>query len=147
MTKLCHGRQWHCRTTRTINLHYASLPQAMQWPDGRSKHTRQWLGCGNSIPRYVFPLSKTCWALGGPKTSRDTQKDCGEPGCPNDHRSQVLARGDEVIERGTSVVGTFRTWHDVRLESVKRSKADNTIQGRQVRLGPEAGIGRRSGDV
>ena len=50
------------------------------------------------IPRYVFPISKTCWALiGVPKTSRDTKKDCGEPGCPNDHRSQV-ARGDEVIE-------------------------------------------------
>ena len=32
----------------------------MQWPDGRSKHIRQWLGCGNSIPRYVFPISKTC---------------------------------------------------------------------------------------
>ena len=71
----------------------------MQWPDGRSKHIRQWLGCGNSIPRYVFPISKTCWALiGVPKTSRDTKKDCGKPGCPNDHRSQVLARGDEMIE-------------------------------------------------
>jgi len=30
-----------------------------------------------------------------PKTSRDTKKDCGKPGCPNDHRSQALARGDE----------------------------------------------------
>jgi hypothetical protein len=28
-----------------------------------------------------------------PKTSRDWKKDCGKPGCPNDHRSQVLARG------------------------------------------------------
>jgi hypothetical protein len=47
----------------------------------------------------MFPLSNTCWALiGVPKTSRDTKKDCGEPGCPNDHRNQVLARGDEVIE-------------------------------------------------
>ena len=27
------------------------LPQSAQWPDGRSKHIRQWLGCGNSIPR------------------------------------------------------------------------------------------------
>jgi hypothetical protein len=33
-----------------------------------------------------------------------------------------------------SAVGTFRTWRDVRLESVKRSKADITIEGRQVRL-------------
>ena len=76
----------------------------------RSKHTRQWPGCGNSIPRCVFPLSKTCWALTGvPKTSRDTKKDCVEPGCPNDHRSQMLARGDEDRMSATSVVGTKRT--------------------------------------
>ena len=99
MTKRHRGRQWHCRTSRTINLDYVSPPQAMQWPDDRSKHRRQWLGCGNSILRYVFPISKTCWALiGGPKTSRDTKKHCGEPGCPNDHRSQVLALRDEVID-------------------------------------------------
>ena len=92
MTKLCHGRQWHCRTVRTFNLDYASPPQAMQWPDGWSKHTRQWPGCGNSIPRYVFPLLKTSWApIGVLKTSREWEKDCGEPGCPNDHRSEVLA--------------------------------------------------------
>jgi len=47
----------------------------------------------------VFPLLKTCWALTGrPKTSRDMKKDCDKPGCPNEHRSQVLARGGEVIE-------------------------------------------------
>jgi hypothetical protein len=41
-------------------------------------------------PRYVFPLSKTCWALlGGPKTFCATKKDCGKPGCPNDHRSKA----------------------------------------------------------
>src|SRR6266436_10031088 len=117
MTKRHHGRQWHCRTIRTIYLDYVSLPQATQWPGGRSKHIRQWLGCGNSIPRYVFPLSKTWWALGVPKTSRDTKKDCGESGCPNDHRSQVLSRADEVNKGATSVVGTTRTWRDVRLES------------------------------
>jgi hypothetical protein len=33
-----------------------------------------------------------------PKTSRDTKKGCGKPGCPNDHRCQVLASGDEVDE-------------------------------------------------
>src|SRR5258707_9972628 len=38
LTKLCYGRQWHCRTSRTFNLDYVSLPQAMQWPDARSKH-------------------------------------------------------------------------------------------------------------
>jgi hypothetical protein len=59
----------------------------------------QWLGCGNSIPRYVFPLSKTWWALGVPKTSRDTKKDCGKPGCPNDHRRKMLAHGDEVVRQ------------------------------------------------
>jgi hypothetical protein len=75
----------------TFNLVYASLPQAMQWPDGSSKHTRQWLGCGNSIPRYVFPISRTrCALIGVPMTSRDTKKDCDEPGCPNDHRSQGM---------------------------------------------------------
>jgi hypothetical protein len=30
---------------------------------------------------------------------RDTQKDCGKPGCLNDYRIQVLARGDEMIEQ------------------------------------------------
>src|SRR5260370_20436273 len=113
------GRQWHCRTIRTINLDYVSPPQAMQWPDARSKHTRQWLGCGNSIPRYVFPISKMCGALiGVPKTSRDTKKHCGEPGCPNHHRSQLdrLRRSDRMS--ATSVVGTFRTWRDVLVESV-----------------------------
>src|SRR2546430_17253249 len=84
-------------------------PQATRWPGGRSKRTRQWRGCGNSIPRYVFPLSKTCWALlGAPKTFCDTKKDCGKPGCPNDHRSQVLVREDEVIEKSaTSAHGHF----------------------------------------
>jgi hypothetical protein len=38
-------------------------------------------------------------ARGGPRTSRDLKKDCGEPGCPNDHRSEVLAGGDKVIEQ------------------------------------------------
>jgi hypothetical protein len=70
----------------------------MQWPDGRSKHIRQWLGCGNSIPRYVFPLLKTCCLIGVLKTSRDMKKDCGKPGCPNDHRRKMLARWDEMIE-------------------------------------------------
>jgi hypothetical protein len=41
-----------------------------------------------------------------PKILRDTQKDCGEPDCPNDHRSQVFSRGDEVIEQS----GDFRFW-------------------------------------
>jgi hypothetical protein len=38
MTRRHPGRQWHCRTGRTINLDYVSPPQAMQWPDGRSRH-------------------------------------------------------------------------------------------------------------
>jgi hypothetical protein len=42
------------------------------------------------------------------KTSRDWKKHCGKPGCPNDYRSQVLARGDEVIEQS----GDFRSWHE-----------------------------------
>ena len=69
------------------------------WRDDRSKHIRQWLGCGNTILHHVFPISKTCWSLFGmPKTSRDTKKHCGEPGCPNDDRRKMLARWDEVVE-------------------------------------------------
>jgi hypothetical protein len=30
------------------------------------------------------------------------KKDCGEPGCRNDHRSQVLSRGDELNNGVTS---------------------------------------------
>src|ERR1700704_1033254 len=45
------------------NLEDLHGPQATQWPDGRSKHIRQWLGCGNSIPRYVSPISTMCGAL------------------------------------------------------------------------------------
>ena len=34
------------------------------------------------------------------------KKDCGKPGCPNDHRRKMLARWDEMIEQSaTSVVG------------------------------------------
>src|SRR5258708_4085543 len=63
--------------------------------------------------------------LGVPKTSRDWKKDCGKPGCPNDHHGQVLARGDEVIEKNaTSAYGTFRTWRDVRVESAFGGKAE-----------------------
>jgi hypothetical protein len=49
-----------------------------------------------------------------PKILRDTQKDCGKPGCPNDYRIQVLARGDEMIEqeRRTSEIGTKWTCRD-----------------------------------
>jgi hypothetical protein len=99
MTRRHCGRRWHCRTIRTFNLDYVSPPQATQWPGGRSKHIRQWLGCGSSTPRYAFPISKMCGALiGVPKTSRDTKKDCGEPGCPNDHRRKMLARPSTVTQ-------------------------------------------------
>jgi hypothetical protein len=30
---------------------------------------------------------------------RDTQQDCGKPGCLNDYRIQVLAHRDEMIEQ------------------------------------------------
>jgi hypothetical protein len=42
-----------------------------------------------------------------PKTSRDTKKDCGKPGCPNVYRSQVLARGDEDRMSATSANGRY----------------------------------------
>src|SRR6476661_4948195 len=107
MTKRHRGRQWHCRTIRTFNLDYASPPQATQWPDGRSKHIRRWLGCSNSIPRYVFPLLKTCCLIGVPKASRDMKKHCGKRGCPNDPSQPIGPPGDEVIEQS----GDFRSWH------------------------------------
>src|SRR5258705_10834565 len=95
ITKRHRGRKWHCRTIRTFNLHYAMLPQATQWPDGRKKHTRQWPGYDNSIPRYVFPLSKTWLALtGGLKTPRNMKKDWGEPGCPKYPPSSGVAPDD-----------------------------------------------------
>ena len=47
MTKRHHGRQWHCRIIRTFHQRYVSPLQAMQWPGVRSKHVRQWRGCGN----------------------------------------------------------------------------------------------------
>src|SRR6266516_2222689 len=125
MTKRHRGRRWHCRTGRTFRLDYASPPQATQWPDGRSKHIGQWLGCGNSIPRYVFPLSKTCCLIDVPKTSRDTKKDCGEPGCPNDHRSQVLARGrGDRMSAATSAFGTKRTNSADVMTSVVRGRPE-----------------------
>ena len=48
-------------TAAALGPIFTSAPQAMRWQNGRSKHRRQWLACGNAIPRYVFP--KTCWAL------------------------------------------------------------------------------------
>ena len=94
---------------------------------------RLWLGCGNSIPRYVFPILKTSWApLGAPKTSRDTKKHCGKPGCPNNHRSQVLSCGDEVNKGVTTAFATFRTSINVRLESAFRGKGGSRIWGGQV---------------
>jgi len=50
-----------------------------------------------ATPRYVFPRSRTWWALGTPKASRDWKKDCGEPGARMTIGAR-LARGDEVIE-------------------------------------------------
>src|SRR6478609_2102967 len=91
MTKRHHGRQWHCSAARTIGLDYGSPPQATQWPVGRSKHTRPWLGCENSAPRCAFPISKMCLALIDVlRTSRDMRKDCGTQGCPNDHLGPVV---------------------------------------------------------
>jgi hypothetical protein len=129
------GRQWHCRTIRTINLDCVSSPQATQWPDGWSKHISQWLACGNSTPRFVFPISKTCWGLGGPPISRDTKKDCGERGCPTDHRSDVLAGGDKVIEqeRRLPLMALFGLDALARRCLFVRGKADFARDRAQVR--------------
>ena len=70
-----------------------------------SKHRRQWLGCGNSIPRYVFQVLKMRWTLISiPRTLRDTQMDGGEPGCPNDYRSPLATSSRGPILRCTSPV-------------------------------------------
>ncbi|MEH2567843.1 SAM domain-containing protein [Bradyrhizobium sp. AZCC 2289] len=46
---------------------------------------RRWLeGIGLSQYADAFRAND----IGGQKTSRDSKKDCGKPGCPNDHRSQ-----------------------------------------------------------
>ena len=37
----------------------------------------------------VSNLKAVLGPIGGPKISRDTKKDCGKPGCPNDHRSKA----------------------------------------------------------
>ena len=57
-----------------FHLDCVSPPRATQWPNGQNWHTRQWLGCVNSLPTYVFPVSKTWCLIGGPKTSHDTKK-------------------------------------------------------------------------
>jgi hypothetical protein len=68
------------------------------------------------------------------KTSREWEKDCGEPGCPNDHRSQLerLRRSDRMS--ATSVVGTFRTCRDNLSMSAPGGKADIPPQGRDFRF-------------
>src|SRR5258706_14364989 len=81
--------------------------------------------------------------VGVPKTSRDTKKDCEKPGCPSDHPGQGARpwrRGDRMS--ATSANGTFRTWRDVRLESVNCSKADVVFAG-----SCSPGISKKLGDL
>jgi hypothetical protein len=40
------------------------------------------------------------------------------------HEAWMLCADEVIGNQGTSGDGTFRTWHDVRLESVMRFKAD-----------------------
>jgi hypothetical protein len=44
-----------------------------------------------------------------------------------------VAGRDEPAGHATSVVGTFRTWPDVRLESAFGGRAEVEFRGRQVR--------------
>jgi len=80
----------------------------------------------------VSSLKDALALIGVPKTSRDMKKDCDKPGCPTDHRRQVLARGDE--DRMTSADGTKRTSPDVRPESAFGGKAENIYSERVFRL-------------
>jgi hypothetical protein len=50
------------------------------------------------------------------------------------HRPMLQNVKKALANSEPSTHGTFRTWRDVRLESVKRSKADFTIQRRKVRF-------------
>ena len=61
-----------------------------------------------------------------PKILRDTQRDCGKPGCRNDYHMQVLARGDEMIgqERRLPPCGTKQTFRATRSMSAFAGKAD-----------------------
>jgi len=54
----------------------------------------------------VSTLKDVLGPLGGPKTSRDTKKDCGEPDCPNDHRSQGF-RPWRQGEAGANCMGSY----------------------------------------
>ncbi|MGY2909516.1 hypothetical protein ACVWVY_008537 [Bradyrhizobium sp. URHC0002] len=62
-----------------------------------------------------------------PKILRVTKKDCAKPGCPNDQRSQVLARDDEVIERS----GDFSSWH-MRVSANVRSAPSIAAAGKRM---------------
>jgi hypothetical protein len=61
--------------------------------------------------------------------------ECGKPGCPNDHPSQVLARDDEVIRMSaTSGYGTKRTCSLERRMSVVGGRTDLTGNRRHFRV-------------
>src|ERR1700681_767736 len=95
----------------------------------------------------MFSPSKTWWGhIGVATTSRDTKKHCGKPGCPNDHRSQVLARGDgRSNESVMSPIGTFETCRRTLRTSVYGGKTGSrqrmvkvtrlTRFGRELRRG------------
>jgi hypothetical protein len=58
---------------------------------------------GRSIHLQEASASRPWWAIGGPKTSRDMKKDCGEPGCPNDRRSQPVATRIDATKSSSAV--------------------------------------------
>jgi hypothetical protein len=65
----------------------------------------------------------------------------GQRSCEPHQKAEHMAAPTNAAKREKALAkpepsthGTFETCRDVRLESVKRRKADITIQGRQVRL-------------
>jgi hypothetical protein len=60
-----------------------------------------------------------------PKILRDTQKDCGKPGCLNDYRTQVLApwRRDDRTR-----AADFRNWHKCEVPT-----ASNNVRVRDAK--------------
>jgi hypothetical protein len=125
MTKRHLGRQWHCRTTRTINLDYVS-------PHGRAA------GAQKAVARlrqlYLALRVSTLKDMRGPyRRAEDLsryEEGLSEPGCPNDHSRPSVPIATRWTNRihfcavHESVHGTSATSGDVRFFAVVRGCAE-----------------------
>ena len=106
--EVVNGRQWHCRTIRTINLDYASPPQAMQWPDGRKQAHKAMARAAATHPALRVSTLKD---LVGPWRAEDLsaiRRRIAASRAARNPRSQVLEPGDVVNKKGRD----FRLWHE-----------------------------------